>query len=371
VLYEVDIGIRTIRVPATMLICYFTLRRVEPNHRARALRGDGILTLPSDTRSIGHLKRLYDQASQHAKFGAWECNLETDELTWTDGVYDLFGLPRGLPLHRSMVVDCYHDDSRRLMECMRSEALAGGEPFSIDASIRTHRGEDRWMRLSGEVVFADGRPVRLFGSKQDITQEKELWDRLRQLAECDPLTGLANRGVFEARCHELAKRDLGDVSVSALALVDLDRFKDINDRLGHAAGDECLRQIGSRLYRLFGERNLVARIGGDEFALLLQGPRSAKQIKHTLAQALRILCRPVFWRDLRIDAGVSIGAALLKQPVCRDPSLLFAEADSALYAAKAAGRRRIRVFGDDIEDRLCADISTLTVRFPINLPSGI
>jgi predicted signal transduction protein with EAL and GGDEF domain len=74
---------------------------------------------------------------------------------------------------------------------------------------------------------------------------------------------------------------------------------------------------------------------------------------------------------LRIDAGVSIGAALLKQPVCRDPSLLFAEADSALYAAKAAGRRRIRVFGDDIEDRLCADISTLTVRFPINLPSGI
>jgi predicted signal transduction protein with EAL and GGDEF domain len=137
-----------------------------------------------------------------------------------------------------MVVDCYHDDSRRLMECMRSEALAGGEPFSIDASIRTHRGEDRWMRLSGEVVFADGRPVRLFGSKQDITQEKELWDRLRQLAECDPLTGLANRGVFEARCHELAKRDLGDVSVSALALVDLDRFKDINDRLGHAAGDE-------------------------------------------------------------------------------------------------------------------------------------
>jgi diguanylate cyclase (GGDEF)-like protein len=325
-----------------------------------------LCALPSDTRSIAHLKSLYDQASRLAKFGAWECDLETDELTWTDGVYDLFDIPRGLPLHRSMVVDCYHDDSRRLMECMRSEALAGGGRFSIEASIRTHRGENRWMRLTAEVVFAGGRAVRLFGSKQDITQEKELWDRLRQLAERDPLTGLANRGVFEARCHELAKRELGDVSVSALALVDLDRFKDINDRLGHAAGDECLRQIAYRLYRLFGDRNLVARIGGDEFALLLQGPCSPQQIKHTLAHALRMLCRPVFWRDLRIDAGVSIGAAILKQPVCHDPSLLFAEADSALYAAKAAGRRRVRIFGDDSEERLCADISTLAVRFPLN-----
>jgi diguanylate cyclase (GGDEF)-like protein len=211
--------------------------------------------------------------------------------------------------------------------------------------------------------------VRLFGSKRDITQEKELWDRLRQLAECDSLTGLANRGVFEARCHDLAKHEYGDVSVSALALVDLDHFKTINDRLGHAAGDECLRQLAYRLYRIFGEKNLVARIGGDEFALLLQGPCSLQQIKHTLAHALRILCRPVFWRDLRIDAGVSIGAAILKQPICRDPSLLFAEADSALYAAKAAGRRRIRIFGDEFEDRLRADISTQAVRFPLTFDS--
>lgn len=324
------------------------------------------MALPNDTRSIAHLKRLYDQAAQLAKFGAWECDLITEELTWTDGVYDLFELPRGLPLRRCIALDFYHDDSRQLMERARSEALRSGGRFAVDARIRTCRGENRWMRLTGEVIFEHGQATRIYGGKQDITHEKGLFDRLRQLAECDPLTGLANRGVFEARCHELGKRDFGDVSVSALALIDLDHFKDINDRLGHAAGDECLRQIAGRLYRLFGERNVVARIGGDEFALLLKGPCSVQQIKHVLARALRALCRPVFWRGLRIDAGVSIGAAMLKQPVCRDPSLLFAEADSALYAAKAAGRKRVRIFGDDYDDRVQADISTRDVRVPAN-----
>jgi diguanylate cyclase (GGDEF)-like protein len=306
--------------------------------------------LPSDTRSIAQIKRMYDQASLLAKIGAWECDLDTEELTWTDGVYDLFDLPRGSTLDRAMIVDLYDDDSRQQMERLRAEAIKGGGSFTLDAQIRTRRGERRWMRLTTDVAHEHGRPVRIFGAKQDITHERQRWDRLRQLAECDPLTGLANRGVFEARCHELTTRDLYDVSISALALIDLDYFKEINDRLGHAAGDECLRQVASRLRRVFGDRNLVARIGGDEFAVMLRGPRSYAQIKQTLAHALRALCRPVLWRDLRIDVGASIGAAILLRPYCQNPSQLFAEADSALYAAKAAGRKTVRIFGEDLQD---------------------
>jgi diguanylate cyclase (GGDEF)-like protein len=296
---------------------------------------------------------MYDQASELAKFGAWECNLETERLIWTDGVYDLFDLPRGAPLNRSMVLDLYEEESRKLMERMRSDAVKGAGSFTLDACIETRRGEIRWMRLTGDAVFENGRAVRLFGSKQDITHEKQLWDRLRQLAECDPLTGLANRGVFEARCHELSKCDLADASVSALVLIDLDHFKSINDRLGHAAGDECLRQVASRLHRVFGDKNVVARIGGDEFAILLRGPRSLQDVKRTLTHALRALCRPVLWKDLRIDVGISIGAAIVRQPLRRDTSRLFAEADSALYEAKAAGRKRVRVFGEDVNDQSC------------------
>ena len=308
-------------------------------------------TLPGDTRSIAQFKRLYDQASQLAKMGAWECNLDTGELTWTNGVYDLFELPRGLPVRRAAIVELYHDDSRQQMERMRSEAIRGGGSFTLDAHIQTRRGADRWMRLTADVAFEHGRPVRLFGAKQDITYERELWDRLRQLAECDPLTGLANRGVFEDRYHQLSKHAFSDVSIAALALIDLDHFKEINDRLGHAAGDECLRQVAIRLQRAFGDAILVARIGGDEFAVLLRGPLPSLEIKQTLAHALRALCRPVIWRNLLIDVGTSIGAAILKRPYHQDSSQLFAEADSALYAAKAAGRKMVRIFGEDIDHR--------------------
>jgi diguanylate cyclase (GGDEF)-like protein len=207
------------------------------------------------------------------------------------------------------------------------------------------------MRLTADVAFEHGRPVRLFGAKQDITYERQLWDRLRQLAECDPLTGLANRGVFEERYHQLSKHAFNDVSIAALALIDLDHFKEINDRLGHAAGDECLRQVAIRLQRAFGDAILVARIGGDEFAVLLRGPLPSLEIKQTLAHALRALCRPVIWRNLLIDVGTSIGAAILKRSYHQDSSQLFAEADSALYAAKAAGRKMVRIFGEDIDHR--------------------
>ena len=308
-------------------------------------------TLPGDTRSIAQFKRLYDQASQLAKMGAWECNLDTGELTWTNGVYDLFELPRGLPVRRTAIVELYHDNSRQQMERMRSEAIRGGGSFTLDAHIQTRRGSDRWMRLTADVAFEHGRPVRLFGAKQDITYERQLWDRLRQLAECDPLTGLANRGVFEERYHQLSKHAFNDVSIAALALIDLDHFKEINDRLGHAAGDECLRQVAIRLQRAFGDAILVARIGGDEFAVLLRGPLPSLEIKQTLAHALRALCRPVIWRNLLIDVGTSIGAAILKRSYHQDSSQLFAEADSALYAAKAAGRKMVRIFGEDIDHR--------------------
>jgi diguanylate cyclase (GGDEF)-like protein len=292
---------------------------------------------------------MYDQASRLAKIGAWECNLDTNELTWTDGVYDLFDLPRGLPVRRPAIVDLYDDESRQQMERMRSEAIRGGGSFTLDARIQTRRGVNRWMRLTADVAFEHGRPVRIFGAKQDITYEKELWERLRQLAECDPLTGLANRGVFEERYHKLSKNDFSEVSIAALALIDLDHFKAINDRLGHAAGDECLRQVAIRLHRSFGDAILVARIGGDEFAVLLRGPRARLEIRETLAKALHALCRPVIWGNLRIDVGTSIGAAILKRPYRQDPSQLFAEADSALYAAKAAGRKMVRIFGEDMD----------------------
>ncbi len=294
-------------------------------------------------------KRLYDQASQLAKIGAWECDLKHEELTWTDAVYDLFGLARGSTLHRPSTVEMYFDESRRQMQRLRAEALRTAISFVLDANIRTAGNESRWMRLSAQAVYRQGRPVRIFGAKQDITHEKQLWDGLRQLAEHDWLTGLANRRVFEARCNDLIRRDIDEASVAALVLIDLDHFKAINDRFGHLAGDECLRQFAARLGRIFNDAILICRLGGDEFAALLHAPLGRAQLSQIMERARRELCAPVSWGNVQIDVSASIGVALLKRTLFQGLEQALAEADSALYLAKHTGRNTVRVFNGSVD----------------------
>ena len=306
---------------------------------------------PPRADRTAHFKMMYDQAARLARLGAWECRLEDEALTWTDGVYDLFEIPSGTVIDRASVLDFYHDDSRRQLDRLRAQAIRTGASFMLDARIRTQHGSDRWMRLTAEVACRDGQPFRIFGAKQDITHEKRLWDSLRQHAEHDSLTGLANRRVFEARCESFARRTGDDGSIAALALIDLDDFKEINDQLGHGAGDECLRQFAARLHRAFDKAAVIARMGGDEFAVLFHAPRGPVDLANILHRVPRVLCRPVLWRGRAVPIGASVGVTIMKQATFRGSSQLFAEADSALYVAKSAGRNRVRIFGGGVKDR--------------------
>ncbi len=291
--------------------------------------------------------RLYDQAFDFAGIGAWECELATERLTWTSGVYDIFGFPMSNPLRRASIVDLYVEESRRNMELARAEVIRTGRAVSLDTEIVTWRGARRWMRLSINAIGEGGRTVRIFGSKQDVTADREAMENLRRRAETDALTGLANRSVFQARYREVVCDSLNHGSASALVLIDLDRFKEMNDTFGHAAGDACLCEVAMRLRRAFQNAGLVARIGGDEFALILRAPVAPAQIARVLQEAVVMLCRPLFWNGLRLDIGASIGASLVGRPHRRKIADLFAEADSALYDAKAAGRNRVYLFSGD------------------------
>ena len=304
---------------------------------------DPVPALPSvDVRA-----RLYDQALGFAGIGVWECELATERLTWTPGVYGIFGYPMGNPLRRASIVDLYVEDSRRNMELARAEVIRTGRTTSLDAEIITWRGERRWMRLSINAIGEGGRTVRIFGAKQDITADRHAMESLRRRAEIDALTGLANRSVFQARYREIVHDGLNHAGASALVLIDLDRFKEMNDTFGHAAGDACLCEVAMRLRRAFHNAGLVARIGGDEFALILRAPVIPAQIARVLQETVVMLCRPLFWNGLRLEIGASIGAALVGRPHRRRITELFAEADSALYDAKAAGRNRVYLFSDE------------------------
>lgn len=294
-------------------------------------------------------RRLYDQAASLAGIGAWECRLANQQLTWTDGVYDIFGLTRGSALHRPSIVDLYHDASRAEMERLRANLIRTCKGFILDARVLTVDGAERWMRLSANVSHSHGRPVCIYGAKQDVTREKQMWLGLRRLAYSDPLTGLANRRAFEADLSELRRCPADSRALGLLALIDLDLFKPVNDRYGHAAGDACLRQIARRLETVLNDARMIARIGGDEFALLLCSAPGRPHVLHRLRQALAALSRPILWNQQQIEIGASIGATILSPGRSIDPEQCFAEADSALYVAKAAGRNRLHVFGDPLQ----------------------
>ena len=295
--------------------------------------------------------RLYDQALNVVRIGAWECELETERLSWTQGVYDIFGYPSANPLRRASIVALYIDESRRNMELARAEAIRSGRRVTLDTEIRTWRGERRWMRLSINTVQEGGRPARIFGSKQDITSDRQAMETLRRQAETDALTGLANRAIFQARYREIVNDSLNHDFASALVLIDLDGFKELNDTFGHLAGDACLCEVAQRLRRAFHDAGLVGRLGGDEFVIILRAPTDPARIARVLQQTTVMLSRPLFWNGLRLEVSVSIGAALIGRPHRRRIVELFAEADIALYDAKAAGRNRVHLIGDEGQTR--------------------
>ena len=154
---------------------------------------------------VAHYRKMYDRSSALAKIGVWEFDLVTEKLTWTDGVYDLFELPRGTPIERPRIVEYYEPESRREMEEMRSEAIRTGRSFELDIRIRTARGNMRWLHLTGDVEQENGRSVRIFGTKQDITETKAAQEEVKALqAELIHVSRRSAMGAMAATvAHEL------------------------------------------------------------------------------------------------------------------------------------------------------------------------
>ncbi|MCE4224032.1 diguanylate cyclase [Methylobacterium sp. C25] len=296
----------------------------------------------------------FERAAIGARVGLWECALHDESLTWSGQVYDMFGIARGSRLVRQQSLECYASASRGLLERIRREALERRQGFQLDAEINATSGASRWIRISASVDCRGERPIRLFGMKQDITEQKLLLDQTRFLAQRDAMTGLANRTQFEERFATLSGDLAGQPPIEALILVDLDGFKQVNDGYGHAAGDACLKESALRLSAICAQAELVARIGGDEFAILL-GPTFERDAIDALGQEIvAALGQPMAGVGLVLQVGASVGIAHVDPPCT--PSDLFTQADIALYAAKAAGRGTVRTFvggmGSDSERRM-------------------
>ena len=287
----------------------------------------------------GRIDPLLDRAMASAKVGAWSCNLADNGLSWTSGVYDIFGLARETAVDRRQTLDLYTEESRDALERLRTEAIEQGGIFTLDAQVKRPDGEMRWMRIHGEMVRRVGAAPILHGLKQDVTEEKLRSEALRRLAENDALTGLANRAIYESRFLNGRRTGSAVASLGALVLFDLDDFKKINDQWGHLAGDACLKVFAERLSAIFPEALLTSRIGGDEFAVILGNDEPAEVIEARINRFLIRSRAPILWQGHMFTVSASSGIAFPTDPNSYDAEELFIRADAALYANKRSCRR--------------------------------
>jgi diguanylate cyclase (GGDEF)-like protein len=218
--------------------------------------------------------------------------------------------------------------------------------FSVRPAFETEA--DRWWSISGRPMLDDlGRFQGFIGSGSDLTEKRRAEAEITRLALFDSLTGLANRQRMRLALDQTLAPAQGVHTTTGLFLLDLDRFKAVNDTLGHQGGDELLKQVAQRLQRAVGDAGLVGRLGGDEFQIVL--PREGnREALGSLAQTIiAALSQPYFIKGSSIAIGCSIGIAIAPEHG-NDSEALIRNADLALYAAKADGRGVCRFYRDEM-----------------------
>jgi diguanylate cyclase (GGDEF)-like protein/PAS domain S-box-containing protein len=235
----------------------------------------------------------------------------------------------------------------------RDTALAaaqGGALGRLTLSLPGPDGVPRWYEsLVAQLPDAQGRPVRLMVMSRDITQQKSTEERVRWNATHDPLTGLPNRALFNERLDAAIHDGAG--SRFALLLLDIDDFKQVNDTLGHDAGDALLCTVAARLRRALRPEDLVARLGGDEFAIILSGAGTEAAAAAAGRSIFEALKEPWIHNGRVADCRVSVGASLFGVHGS-EASELLKNADIALYSAKLRDRGRIAVFQSGMRAKL-------------------
>ena len=233
--------------------------------------------------------------------------------------------------------------------------LSARTGFSDIAVCAAMAKEERWWSISGQPVFNEYGQFHGFrGSGTDLTEMRRSQAEVTRLAQFDSLTGLANR-IQMLRSLEQAVADRhGKPGECTLMMLDLDRFKSVNDTLGHPAGDALLRQVSQRLQRVVGERGLVGRQGGDEFKILLPGRHDQAMLAHLAQAIISAVSQPYSIEGTAVVIGVSIGISACPQDGVTADALIR-NADLALYAAKGDGRGVHRFYSSemhaDAEDR--------------------
>lgn len=244
------------------------------------------------------------------------------------------------------LVGLAHPDDRRVAIAMAEEVLDGHEPPAVELRFVRQDGELAWARATATMV-RDEKGVGLYAvvHVEDVTEETRLRNELHRAATHDPLTGALNRAGLEAR---YATSVVESSEPCAFILVDLDRFKPVNDTYGHHVGDQLLQYVVGRLTRTVRGSASIARIGGDEFVVYVRKVESAHHARAIGERIRQSLASPFVVSDHKVHISGSIGVAFLAEPVPMERALLTS--DRASYEAKHTGGNGVVIVSVDNSD---------------------
>jgi len=220
-------------------------------------------------------------------------------------------------------------------------------------SVNLRRGGEEFPVLLTSIPVRDREQSYLgvVTTCEDISEQKEAEEKINRLAYFDNLTGLPNRGMFLERLHQSLALAARDGEMLSLVFLDLDNFKDVNDTLGHAAGDKLLCDVALRLSGCIRESDVLARLGGDEFVVLLTSVGCQDRISTAVQRMLDIFATPFDIDGSAVYSSASIGIALYPDD-SHDASSLFRSADTAMYHAKNQGRGQFRFFSAEMNQKI-------------------
>ncbi|WP_417715136.1 putative bifunctional diguanylate cyclase/phosphodiesterase [Roseibium salinum] len=305
-----------------------------------------------------------------SKIGIWELNLGTGELTWDERMCELYDIPAGRDTSQYDVwAESLHPEDLKRAEKEYWDAINTGGTYHSDFRVILQDGTTRWIRAIGAVhtnlrgqryilgvnwdVSTDIRlKTRLLNAKQNAEERNRELEDARALMEHhslhDSLTGLPNRRFLDRQLLE----EQSPQKPTALLHIDLDRFKHINDTLGHAAGDSMLTHAASVLQENAGPDDFVARIGGDEFVIAVTEPTDETKLAGLAGRIIEQMRQPVPFESHQCRIGVSIGIAMADTTLSDYGRHLLVDADIALYRAKSNGRNRFEFFSDTLKSEI-------------------
>ncbi|MCB5202374.1 EAL domain-containing protein [Neorhizobium sp. T786] len=330
-------------------------------------RHRSIIMLQEREERLDTLSQRLQLALEASKIGVWEYDPETNRFFWDSRMCDLYGatLEKGECQFEDWL-GAIHPEDLQDAEAAFGRALQQEDDYLQDFRIILPTGDIRHIRAHGAVHKTSTGAIRLVGANWDVSDDVTLQTELRSArAETeeqnrqlrttrrilehqslhDALTGLPNRRFLD---QFMVTADTSDVSQKlAFIHIDLDRFKHVNDTLGHGAGDEVLKTVTARLRDIVGPEEVISRIGGDEFVIVTCGADPASRAQDVAQAVVATLSRPIHLDGQECRIGCSAGIAL-QATAAETPQQLLINADIALYEAKKRGRNRFEFFSDEL-----------------------